>query len=339
MHNADAILKSSAACRLLGITWPVMQAGMGQVAHSALAGAVSAAGGLGVIGAGYMSADELRTEIAVVRDLTPNPFGVDILFGKVASDDQGSAQYAQRVQDQIEVSLDEQVPVLISGLGNPRGVIDDAHARGIKVMSVIGNVRQAKRVAEYGVDAVIASGAEGGGHVGRVGTISLVPQVVDAVDIPVIAGGGLADGRGLVACLALGAAGMWMGTRFIVTVEARGHDNYKNKIAEIDEEGTIVSKGHSGKPCRLIRNDFTNYWESHATEIKPYPQQLVEVGEPATVLGRIDGDVDRGVLPAGQSSGLITGVKGAGSVVEDIVAEARAVLDGLTPAPTHAAVS
>lgn len=331
MFDADAVLKSTAACQLLGIQWPVMQAGMGQVAHGALAGAVSAAGGLGVIGAGYMSAAELRTEIAVVRALTGNPFGVDILFGKVEADDQGSTRYAQRVQDQIDIVLDEQVPVLISGLGNPRGVIDAAHKRGIKVMSVVGNVRQAKRVVEYGVDAVIASGAEGGGHVGRVGTISLVPQVVDAVDVPVIAGGGLADGRGLVASLALGAAGMWLGTRFIVTKEARGHDNYKLKIAEIDEEGTIVTKAHSGKPCRLIRNDFTSYWDGHAGEIKPYPQQLLEVGEPATILGRIDGDVDNGVLPAGQSSGLITGIKGAGSVVEDIIAQARTVLEGLTP--------
>lgn len=329
MFDSAAILKSTAACRLLGIQWPVMQAGMGQVAHGALAGAVSVAGGLGVIGAGYMSADELRTEIGVVRALTPNPFGVDILFGKVETDDQGSARYAQRVQDQIEVVLAERVPVLISGLGNPRGVIDDAHARGIKVMSVVGNVRQARRVADYGVDAVIASGAEGGGHVGRIGTISLVPQVADAVDVPVIAGGGLADGRGLIASLALGASGIWLGTRFIVTTEARGHDNYKNKIIEIDEEGTLVSKGHSGKPCRLIRNDFTNYWEGHAAEIKPYPQQLLEVGEAATILGRIDGDTDNGVLPAGQSSGLITSIKDAGSVVEDIISEARAVLDGM----------
>ncbi len=246
------------------------------------------------------------------------------------TDDQGSASYIQQVQDQIEVSLNEQVPVMISGLGNPQGVIDDAHDRGIKVMSVVGNVRQACRVAEYGVDVVIASGAEGGGHVGRVGTISLVPQVVDAVDVPVIAGGGIADGRGLVAALAMGAQGIWLGTRFIVTDEARGHINYKNKIVKINEEDTIVSKGHSGKTCRLIRNDFTAYWEAHAAEIKPYPQQLVEVGEPATILGRIEGDADRGVLPAGQSSGLITSVKGAGSVVEDIVTEARQVLSDLS---------
>jgi len=316
-------------CDLLKIEYPVLQAGMGQVAHGALAGAVSAAGGMGVIGAGYMSAEELRTEIAVVREMTSNPFGVDILFGKVETDDQGSVGYAQRVQDQIEVSLDEQVPVLISGLGNPQGVIDQAHQRGIKVMSVVGNVRQAQRVVEFGVDAVIASGAEGGGHVGRVGTASLVPQVVDAIDVPVVAGGGLADGRGLIAMLAMGAQGIWLGTRFIVTDEARGHINYKNKIVAIDEEGTIITKAHSGKPCRLIRNDFTAHWEGRAGEVKPYPQQMVEVGEPATVLGRIEGDAENGVLPAGQSSGLINSVKGAGSVVADIVAEAEHVLAGL----------
>ena len=133
----------------------------------------------------------------------------------------------------------------------------------------------------------------------------------------------------VLAALAMGAQGIWLGTRFIVTDEARGHINYKNKIVEINEEDTIVSKGHSGKTCRLIRNDFTAYWEAHAAEIKPYPQQLVEVGEPATILGRIEGDADRGVLPAGQSSGLITGVKGAGSVGGDIVTEARQVLSGL----------
>ncbi|HIF11400.1 MAG TPA: hypothetical protein EYQ81_17190 [Sneathiellales bacterium] len=316
-------------CDLLGIAHPVLQAGMGQVAHGALAGAVSAAGGLGVIGAGYMSADELRAEIAVVRAHTANPFGVDILFGKVETDDQGSVRYAQRVQDQIAVSLDAKVPVLISGLGNPQGIVDAAHQQGIKIMSVVGNVRQAKRVVDIGVDVVIASGAEGGGHVGRVGTVSLVPQVVDAVRVPVIAGGGLADGRGLVASLAMGAQGIWLGTRFIVTNEARGHINYKNKIVAIDEEGTIISRGHSGKPCRLIRNEFTTYWESHASDIKPYPQQLVEVGEPATLLGRIEGDADKGVLPAGQSSGLIDSVKGAGRVVTDIMAEAEQVLSAL----------
>ncbi|MCC7182802.1 MAG: nitronate monooxygenase [Rhodocyclaceae bacterium] len=326
MRKAEALLREAPICSLLGITWPVLQAGMGQVAYGDLVGEVSAAGGLGVLGAGYMSGDELRGEIRKVRARTGRPFGVDILFGQVQSDDQGSQRYSQRVEDQIEASLDERVPVLISGLGNPSGVIPRAHALGIKIMSVVGNARQARQVVADGVDAVIASGAEGGGHVGRVGTATLVPMVVDAVaairKVPVIAGGGLADGRGLAAAFALGACGTWMGTRFIATREARGHDHYKNRIVAIDEEGTVVTRGHSGKPCRLIRNRFTEYWEAHPEQIQPFPKQMVEVGEPATLRGRLEGDIENGVLPAGQSSGLIHGVIGAGDVVAQVVAEA-----------------
>ena len=140
---------------------------------------------------------------------------------------------------------------------------------------------------------MIASGHEGGGHVGRIGTMVLVPRVVDQVRIPVIAAGGLADGRGLVAALALGAVGVWMGTRFIATAEARGHDNYKRRITEIDEDGTIVTRAHSGKPNRMIRNEFTKSWEGREAEIKPYPHQLKEVGEPASYRGRIEGDLDQ----------------------------------------------
>jgi enoyl-[acyl-carrier protein] reductase II len=302
---------------------------MGQVAYGRLAGAVSAAGGLGVIGAGYLTGEELRREIGIVREMTDRPFGVDILFGKVAAQDDGSLRYSAQIEDQIRVSLNERVPVLISGLGNPLGVIPEAHARGIVVMSVIGNVRQAKRVVESGVDAVIASGHEGGGHVGRVATMSLVPAVVDAVDVPVVAGGGMADGRALVAALALGACGVWMGTRFIATREARGHDSYKRRIVDTDEEGTVVSHGHSGKPVRMIRNRFTEYWEAHVGDIRPYPQQLIEVGESAAVRGRIEGDIDNGVLPAGQSAALVRDIRSAGDVVAAIVGEARGVLAAL----------
>jgi enoyl-[acyl-carrier protein] reductase II len=283
---------------------------MGQVAYGRLAGAVSAAGGLGVIGAGYLTGEELRREIGIVREMTDRPFGVDILFGKVAAQDDGSLRYSAQIEDQIRVSLNERVPVLISGLGNPLGVIPEAHARGIVVMSVIGNVRQAKRVVESGVDAVIASGHEGGGHVGRVATMSLVPAVVDAVDVPVVAGGG-------------------MGTRFIATREARGHDSYKRRIVDTDEEGTVVSHGHSGKPVRMIRNRFTEYWEAHVGDIRPYPQQLIEVGESAAVRGRIEGDIDNGVLPAGQSAALVRDIRSAGDVVAAIVGEARGVLAAL----------
>ena len=196
----------------------------------------------------------------------------------------------------------------------------------MKVMALVGTARQAKAVERSGVDAVIASGHEGGGHVGRIGTIALVPRVVDQVRIPVVAAGGLADGRGLVAALALGAVGVWMGTRFIATAEARGHDNYKRRITEIDEDGTIVTRAHSGKPNRMIRNDFTRAWEGREAEIKPYPHQLKEIGEPASHRGRIEGDATGGVLPCGQSAGLIDRVERAGEIVESIARQARETL-------------
>ncbi|MBS4046043.1 nitronate monooxygenase family protein [Ferrovibrio sp.] len=320
----EQILQSTALCRRLGIAYPIMQAGMGQVAYGRLAAAVSAAGGLGVIGAGYLTADELRREIRVIRDSTDKPFGVDILFAKVSGDDEASITYTRQVQDQIAVSLEERAPVLISGLGNPLGVVNEAHERGMTVMSVVGNVRQARMLEAQGVDMLIASGGDGGGHVGRVGTAALVPAVTQAVKIPVIAGGGLADGRGLLAALAFGAVGVWMGTRFIASEEARAHENYKNELVARDEEGTVISRAHSGKTVRMLRNSFTNYWDHNQDKILPYPRQLQEIGLPATIRGRIEGDIDNGVLPAGQSVGLIHAVKPAGEIVRDIFEEACA---------------
>jgi enoyl-[acyl-carrier protein] reductase II len=148
------------------------------------------------------------------------------------------------------------------------------------------------------------------------------------VSVPVLAAGGLSDGRGLVAALAMGAAGVWMGTRFIATDEARGHANYKQKIVDIDEDGTVVSRGHSGKTARMARNRFTDYWAAHESAIKPFPYQLREVGQPHSVRGRVEGDVEMGVLAMGQSAGIIETVRPAGDVVRDIVAQARDILRG-----------
>ncbi|MBI3992230.1 MAG: nitronate monooxygenase [Candidatus Lambdaproteobacteria bacterium] len=321
-----SIFADNPLCRMFGIRYPVFQAGMGHVAYGDLAAAVSEAGGMGVIGTGYMSGEELRAEIDKVRARTDRPFGVDILFARVEGRDATSVEYTAHVQALIDVTLDERVPVLVSGLGDPAGVIAQAHAQGMRVMSVVGNVRQARRMAEQGVDVIVASGADGGGHVGRVGTAVLVPAVADAVSVPVIAGGGIADGRGLVAALALGASGVWMGTRFIATREARGHDNYKHKLVEIGDEGTIVTRAHSGKTCRLVRNAFTDYWEAHAEQIQPHPHQLAAVGHPASLKGRIEGDVEHGVLPAGQSVAMIHEVLPAGEVVRNVVREAERII-------------
>ena len=310
-------------CERLGIEHPVFQAGMGWVARADLAAAVSEAGGLGVVGAGStMDGEQLRAEIRRVRELTDRPFGVDILFATVRAEGERVARYTDTVQGMVEAVLEERVPVLVSGLGSPAAAVPAAHERGIYVMSVVGAVRHAEKAVADGVDAVIASGMDGGGHVGRIGTAALVPAVVDAVDVPVLAGGGLADGRGLAAALAFGAQGVWMGTRFIATAESRSHDNYKHRIADTDVAGTVVTRAHSGKPCRLIDNQFTRGWAGREAEIKPFPLQAMEVGHPASERGRIEGDVEAGVLPAGQSCGMIGDVVPAGEVVRRVVEEA-----------------
>ncbi len=300
---------------------------MYSVAYGKLAAAVSNAGGLGVIGSAFMDPEDLRREIQLVKNETDKPYGVDILFAEVRGEDATSSGYTQEVEEHIEVTFEEGASVIVSGLGNPAQIIPRAHAAGMKVMSLVGTSRQAQKVEASGVDAVIASGNEGGGHVGRVGTLPLVAKVVDSVKIPVLAAGGISDGRGLVAALALGAQGVWMGTRFIATEEARGHINYKQKIVDIDEDGTLVTRGHSGKTARIIRNKFTDFWAAHESDIKPFPYQLREVGEPASVLGRIDGDTENGVLAAGQGSGVIDSIPPAGDVVRQIMSEARSVLD------------
>ena len=318
-------------CKTLGIQYPIFQAGMGWVARAALAAAVSEAGGLGVIGAGSSSsADELRDEIRGVKARTGKPFGVDILFATIRAEGDAVARYTDVVQDMINVVLDERVPVLISGLGSPKDAVGPAHDRGIYVMSVVGAVRHAVKAVEDGVDAVIATGCDGGGHVGTIGTAALIPAVVDAVGVPVLAGGGLADGRGLVAALAFGAQGVWMGTRFIATEEARAHQNFKDKIGATDIGGTVITRGHSGKPCRLIRNNYTVSWEGREAEILPFPLQGIKFGHPASELGRLQGDVENGVLPTGQSCGLIDDVPAAGEIVRRVAAEAERVLGRLS---------
>jgi enoyl-[acyl-carrier protein] reductase II len=316
-------------CRRLGIRYPVFQAGMGFVAHAELAAAVSNAGGLGCIGSGSMSARELREQIRLCKSLTDRPFGVDILFAEVKADkgDEHVVRYASNVQKLIDITFEEDVPVIVSGLGNPAGIIKEAHRRGVLVMSLCGNVKQARRLEASGIDVIIAQGHEAGGHTGRIGTMTLVPQVVDAVRVPVLAAGGLADGRGLLAALALGAEGVWMGSRFVASVEAFAHVNYKNKIVEIDEEGTTITRAHSGKPCRLVRNKFTESWVGRESEIEPFPLQSMKVGFPLAERARYEGKIEEGGLACGQSAGMINEIKPAGQIVRDVMTEAEAALE------------
>ena len=317
-------------CDLLGIRYPICQAGMAYVARSRLAAAVSEAGGLGVIAAAHGTPEELRAEIRRVRDLTNKPFGVDVLFATIRAAGDEVEQFTDAVKGWVDVTLEERVPVLVAGLGNPGPVTAEAHRLGIKVMALCGNVKQARDHAANGVDVVIAQGHEAGGHTGRVAGLVLVPAAVDAVaPIPVVAAGGIADGRGLAAVLALGAVGVWIGTRFIATVEAHGHDNYKRKIIAIDEEGTVVHRGATGKPCRAIRNNFTREWEKRQGEILPFPVQAQRVGFPAAVRAREEGDVENGHAACGQSAGLIHEIVPARAVIEAMVAQAEETIRAL----------
>ncbi len=329
-------------CDLLGIDYPIVQAGMGYVARAELCAAVSEAGGLGVIGAASLSAKELREEIHRVRDRTDRPFGVDVLFATIGrpSGDEATVRFTREVEAQIDVVLEERPAVLASGLGDPGPVVPQAHALGIKVLALVGNTRNAVRVARSGADAVVAQGYDGGGHTGRVGTLALLPAVVDAVDVPVLAAGGIADGRGLAAALAMGAVGVWLGTRFVASREAYGHDRYKERIVEIDDEGTVRTRCFSGKPARMIRNDTTQAWENPelAAKIERFPRQFGVMrewlGEDPYLAGRREGKIEIGALAAGQSSALIREVLPAGEIVRRIVGEADRALERLVPART-----
>jgi len=327
MVNRVATALHTPLCDLLGIRYPICQAGMGFVARSALAIAVSRAGGLGVLAAAHLTREELRAEIRRVRDETDQPFGVDILFASLRATGEEADRFSDAVKGWVDVTLEERVPVLVAGLGSPGPVTADAHRLGMKVMALCGNVKQARDHALNGVDVVIAQGHEAGGHTGRVAGLVLIPAVVDAVaPIPVLAAGGIADGRGLVAALALGAVGIWIGTRFIATPEAYCHDNYKRKIMAIDEEGTVVTRAATGKPCRLIRNNFTQEWQGREHEIQPFPVQAAWVGHPAAIRARELGDIENGNAPCGQSAGLIRQVMPARAVIEALVSEAETVL-------------
>ena len=322
-------------CDLLGIEKPIIQAGMGFVARSELTAAVSEAGALGIIGAAFLTLDELRDEIHKTRDMTDKPFGVDILFATYGrpSPDPRVEEFTDEVRKQIDIVFEEGVPILASGLGNPAPVVPQAHELGMKVIALVGNTKNAKRVAAGGADIIVAQGYDGGGHTGRVGTFTVVPAAVDCIDQPVVAAGGIADGRGLVAALAMGAVGIWLGTRFVASKEAFAHINYKNKIAEIDDEGTTITRCFTGKPCRVIKNKTTSEWERREEEIEPFPIQIGKIseyiGENVYEASRLRGKIDIGSCAAGQSSALIHEVKSAGEIVDDIMNEAEEVLERL----------
>jgi len=305
-------------CDLFGIRYPIVLAGMGGVSMHKLVAAVSNAGGLGVIGAATLDAEGLRREIRLTRELTDKPFAVDLLM-----------PIPDMIRPQMEVVFEEKVEIFVAGLAVPQEFIVEMHKRDMIVVVMVGRVRHAVKSAAAGADVVAAQGTEAGGHTGEIGALALVPQVVDAVTIPVLAAGGIVDGRQLVAALALGAQGVVVGTRFIATPEAQAAPKYREAIVRSSEADTVRTRCYTGKPARTIRNPYNEAWEKRADEIQPFPLQVMTsvregVMDYAGTLG--DADPERYFMPAGQGMGLIRNVKPAAEVMADIVREAEDVL-------------
>ncbi len=306
---------------VLEIEHPVMLAGMGGVAYSELVAAVSEAGGFGCLGASTMSDDVLDAEMAAVRARTDKPFGVDLL---TAAGDQTA---------KVERIIAAGASVYVAGLGVPREVIELCHQSGVLVMSMCGKVRHAVNAVEAGCDLVVAQGTEAGGHTGTVAANTLLPLIVDAVGerVPVVAAGGIFDGRGLAAALTMGADGIWVGTRFIATPEAHTVDGYKDRILAMAEDDTTVTRAYTGKTCRVARNGYTDAFEASGAQPEPFPMQFVKsMNDGANHLGAEGSpaglDPDKEFWPVGQGAGGIHELIPAGELVERFVTEAERAL-------------
>ena len=307
---------------ILEVEHPVMLAGMGGVSYSALVSAVSEAGGFGCLGASTMSPEVMVEEIRAVKKATDKPFGVDLLTAA-----------ARDMAAQVRSIIDEGGRVFVAGLGVPRDVIDLCHDNNVLVVNMCGKVRHAIAAVEAGCDIVVAQGTEAGGHTGQIATLPLVPQIVDAVGdrVPVVAAGGIFDGRGLAAALALGADGVWVGTRFIATPEARAVPGYKDTLVRIHEDDTVISRAYTGKTCRVVRTSYTQYFEEHPDELQPFPMQAGRASrDNAFHLGgdeNTEVDITKEFMPAGQGVGAIYDLVPAADLVRSFVAEAEAALE------------
>ena len=317
-------------CDLLGVEHPIMLAGMGGVSYAELVAAVSNAGGYGVLGMAGRTPDFIRDEMRKVKSLTDKPFGVDLL-----------AASPESLTASVEIICEEGASSFVAGLGVPMPIMERLKKSGLKVMVVCGAVKHAVKAEQAGCDAVICQGGEGGGHTGLVGTLPLVAQAVETVKVPVVAAGGLYDGRGLAASLCLGATGVWMGTRFIASQEAHAGQLYREVILEATDEDTVRTRSYSGKPMRVKKNAYVADWESRPEEIQPFPQQAI-LSSRAGVMGGIGGQVegldpDRSAFAMGQSAGGIREVLPAGEIVRRLMTEAEAALDAAQALRTRAA--
>ena len=298
---------------LLGIKYPVFQGAMAQIARHELVSAVSNAGALGILASGGVSPEELRKEIQQCKNLTDKPFAVNLML------------MMPNIEEIIDVVIEEGVKVVTTGAGTPRKFMPRLKEAGIKVIPVIPSVKAAKKMEELGCDAVVVEGMEAGGHVGTSTTMSLLPQVTSAVNIPVIAAGGIADGRGMAAAYCLGANGVQMGTVFLASKECPVTDEYKNMIIEADDTSTTLKGEKFGAPVRGIKNELTKRYH----ELEEQSSTLMELEE--LTLGSLrravyDGDVENGSVMAGQIAGLVSEIRPVKVIIESVIEEAQEVL-------------
>jgi enoyl-[acyl-carrier protein] reductase II len=307
------MLLDSSLCKLLGIKYPIIQGGMAWVGTSELVSAVSAAGGLGTIGSGHAHPTWLKEQIRQTKELTDNPFAVNLMV------------ISPFLKDNLQVVLEEKVPVVTLGAGNSGSYVPMLKEAGIKVIPVISSVALAIRLDRLGVDAIIAEGMESGGHIGDTATFPLIPQIVDAVKAPVIAAGGIADGRGMVAAFALGAKAIQMGTRFVCSTECIAHMKYKEQIVQARDRSTGVTGITTGHPVRCLINKFSREF-SALEKSGAKAEELEDLGKGRMFTGAISGNIEEGSLMAGQIAGMIKDIKPAKTIIEDIVAEADSII-------------
>jgi enoyl-[acyl-carrier protein] reductase II len=301
---------------LLKIEHPIIQGGMAWTATWELAAAVSDAGGLGVIGAGHMPTDVLRDQIRAAKAATDRPFGVNLML------------LTPHIDDIVQMVLEEGVAAVTTGAGNPGRYMEALKAKGIKVLPIAPSIPLAKRLVSVGADAIIGEGMEAGGHIGDLTTMVLTPQLVDAVDVPVIAAGGIADGRAVAAAFALGAEGVQVGTRFMCAEECTIHPAVKDRILRARDRDTVVTGHSTGHPVRVLKNKLSRMIEELDRDNRP--EEIEELGAGRLSLCMRDGDVDMGSVMAGQCAALVDRVQPAAEIVTELVSEAEAVLRALS---------
>ena len=313
------MIRNNRVCELLGTEYPLIQGGMAWVANASLAAAVSNAGGVGLIAAGASPAEVLEQEILKAKSLTDKPFGLNIML------------MSPTAPDALELAAKHRLRIVATGAGSPGKVLERLKPLGTIVIPVIASVAQAKRAEKQGADAVVAEGTEAGGHIGELTTMVLTPQIASAVKIPVIAAGGIADGRGVAAAFALGAEGVQLGTRFICCSECTVHPNYKQAVIDARDRSTAVTGQSLGHPVRCLRNKLTAEFERLEAEGAP-AEEIEKLGMGKLRAAVVDGDTEWGSLMSGQSAAMVNDILPAREIVRGLFDEARRVLHGIRDA-------